>query len=191
MSQLKSPEDFVAFVSESCIAFPKRLDVLLVTAFWPKCVFDQESEKAIDRPVQTIKPQHLMLVERELYMKLTKKRCLFGDFLDSLLLHNEDKRKVSGLLNKVRTWIKENKSYGLFLLTEARGIEDFVDQAAGIFEIVVKAEVETEQDEPMLSFTIMKHPDIAEIDKKIEVLFEKGQPKRIRGVSDSTARNTV
>ena len=181
LSQSKSFEDFVAFVSESCIAFPKSLDVVLVTAFWPRCVFDQESEKAIDRRVQTIKPQHLMLVERELYMKLTKKSCLFGDFLDSLLLHNEDKRKVSGLLNKVRTWIRENKTYGLFLLTEARGIEDFVDQAASIFEIVVKAEVETEQDESLLIFTIMKHPNIEEMDKKIQVLFEKGQPKRIRG----------
>ena len=179
LSQSKSSEGFVAFVSESCIAFPKSLDVVLVTAFWPRCVFDQESEKTIDRPLQTIKPQHLMLVERELYMKLTKKNCIFGDFLDSLLLHNEDKGKVSGLLSKVRARIRENNSYGLFLLTEARGIEDFVDQAAGIFEIVVKAEVETEQDEPMLSFTIMKHPNIAAMNKKIEMLFEKGQPKRI------------
>jgi hypothetical protein len=122
-----------------------------------------------------------MLVERELYMKLTKKSCLFGDFLDSVLLHNDDKRKVSGLLSKVRSWIRDNKSYGLFFLTEVRGMEDFVDQAAGIFEIVVKAEVETEQDEPLLRFTIMKHPNIAEIDKKIEVAFEKGQPKRRRG----------
>jgi len=131
--------------------------------------------------LQTIKPQHLMLVERELYMKLTKKSCLFGDFLDSVLLHNDDKRKVSGLLSKVRSWIRDNKSYGLFFLTEVRGMEDFVDQAAGIFEIVVKAEVETEQDEPLLRFTIMKHPNIAEIDKRIEVAFEKGQPKRRRG----------
>ena len=122
-----------------------------------------------------------MLVERELYMKLTKKRCLFGDFLDSLLLHNEDRRRVSELLSKVRTRIRETKSYGLFFLTEARGIEDFVDQAAGIFEIVVKAKVETEHDEPLLSFTIMKHLNIAAIDKKIEVSFEKGQPKRIGG----------
>jgi hypothetical protein len=122
-----------------------------------------------------------MLVERELYMKLTKKSCLFGDFLDSLLLHNEDRRKVSELLSKVRSWIRDNKSYGLFFLTEARGMEDFIDQTAGIFEIVVKAEVETEQDEPLLRFTIMKHPNIAEIDKKIEVAFEKGQPKRRRG----------
>jgi len=181
MSQLKSPEDFVAFVSESCIAFPKRLDVVLVTAFWPRCIFDQESEKAIDRSVQTIKPQHLMLVERELYMKMIKKRCLFGDFLDSLLLHNEDRRKVGGLLSKVRARIRENKSYGLFFLTEARGIEDFVDQVTGIFEIVAKAKVETEHEEPMLSFTIMKHPDIAAINKKIEVSFEKGQPKRVGG----------
>jgi len=181
MSQLKSPEDFVAFVSESCIAFPKRLDVVLVTAFWPRCIFDQESEKAIDRSVQTIKPQHLMLVERELYMKMIKKRCLFGDFLDSLLLHNEDRRKVGGLLSKVRARIRENKSYGLFFLTEARGTEDFVDQVTGIFEIVAKAKVETEHEEPMLSFTIMKHPDIAAINKKIEVSFEKGQPKRVGG----------
>lgn len=88
------------------------------------------------------------------------------------------KRKVIELLSKVRNWIRENKSYGLFFLTEVRGIEDFVDQAAGIFEIVIKAKAETEHDEPLLSFTVVKHPDIAKIDKKIEVLFEKGQPKR-------------
>jgi hypothetical protein len=121
-----------------------------------------------------------MLVERELYMKLTKKQGLFGDFLDSLLLHNHDKMRVCGLLSKVRTWIRENKSYDLFFMTEVRGLEDVIDQAAGIFEIVVKAEVETEQDEPLLRFTIMKHPNIAEIDKKIEAAFEKGQPKRRR-----------
>jgi len=180
LSRLKGPEEFVAFVSEPCVA-PQGLDVVLVTAFWPRCVFNQASEEAMSRPLQIIKPQHLMLVERELYMKLTKKTCLFGDFIDSLLLHNEDKRKVSELLNKVRSWMRENKSYGLFFLTEVRGMEDFIDQAAGIFEIVVKAEVETEQDEPLLRFTIMKHPSIAEINKKIEVAFEKGQPKRRRG----------
>jgi len=180
LSRLKSPEEFVAFVSEPCVA-PQGLDVVLVTAFWPRCVFDQASGEAVSNPVQTIKPQHLMLVERELYMKLTKKRCLFGDFLDSLILHNEDRRKVCGLLSKARSWIRENKSYGLFFLTEVRGMEDFVDQTAGIFEIVAKAEVKTEQDEPLLRFTIMKHPSIAEIDKKIEVTFEKGQPKRRRG----------
>ena len=180
LSQLKSPEEFVAFVSEPCVA-PQGLDVVLVTAFWPRCVFDQASEGFVSRPLQTIKPQHLMLVERELYMKLSKKSCLFGDFLDSLLLHNEDRRKVSELLSKVRSWIRENKSYGLFFLTEVRGMEDFVDQAAGIFEIVVKAEVETEQDEPLLRFTIMKHPNIAKIDKRIEVVFEKGQAKQRRG----------
>jgi hypothetical protein len=154
---------------------------VLVTAFWPRCVFDQASKEAVDRTVQTIKPRHLMLVERELYMKLTKKRCLFGDFLDSLLLHNEDRRKVSGLLSKVRRWIMDNKSYGLLFLTDMRGLEDFVDQAAGVFEIVVKAEVETGRDEPMLNFTIMKHPNISLMDKRIEVTFEKGQPKRRRG----------
>jgi hypothetical protein len=122
-----------------------------------------------------------MLVENELYMKLTKKSCLFGDFLDSLLLHNEDKRKVSGLLSKVRSWIRDNKSYALLFLTEVRGMEEFIDQAEGIFEIVVKAEVETEHDEPLLSFTIMKHPNIEKIDNKIKVTFEKGQPKRRRG----------
>ena len=180
LSRLKSAEEFVAFVSEPCIA-PKGLDMVLVTAFWPRCVFNQAPEEAVSRPVQTIKPQHLMLVERELYMKLTKKRCLFGDFLDSLLLHNRDKRKVSELLNKVHRWIRENMSYGLFFLTEVRGMEDFVDQTASIFEIVVRAEVETQQDEPTLRFTIVKHPSIAEIDKKIEVAFKKGQPKRRRG----------
>jgi len=180
LSRLKGPEEFVAFVSEPCIA-PRGLDVVLVTAFWPRCVFNQVSEETNRRMVQTIKPQHLMLVERELYMKLTKKSCLFGDFLDSLLLHNEDRRKVSELLSKVRSWIKENKSYGLFFLTDVRGMEDFIDQTAAIFEIVVRAEVETKQDEPLLRFTIVKHPSIAEIDKKIEVAFEKGQPKRRRG----------
>ena len=180
LSRLKGPAEFVAFVSETCVA-PQGLDVVLVTAFWPRCVFNQASEEAMGRPLQTIKPQHLMLVERELYMKLTKKSCLFGDFLDSLLLHNEDRRKVSELLSKVRSWIGDNKSYGLFFLTEVRGMEDFIDQAASIFEIVVKTEVETEQDEPLLCFTIMKHPNIAKIDKKIEVAFEKGQPKRRGG----------
>jgi hypothetical protein len=180
LSRLKGPEEFVAFVSEPCVA-PQGLDVVLVTAFWPRCVFNQASEEAVTRPVQTIKPQHLMLFETELYMKLSKKSCLFGDFLDSLLLHNEDRRKVSELLSKVRSWIRDNKSYGLFFLTEVRGMEDFVDQTASIFEIVVKAEVETEQDEPLLRFTIMKHPNIAKIDKKIEVAFEKGQPKQRRG----------
>ena len=179
LSRLKGPEEFVAFVSEPCVA-PKSLDVVLVTAFWPRCVFNQASEEAISKPLQTIKPQHLMLVERELYMKLTKKRCLFGDFLDSLLLHNEDKKKVSGLLSKVRSWIRENKSYGLFFLTEVRGMEDFIDQATSIFEIVVKAKVETENNEPLLSLTIAKHPNIKEIDKKIEVVFEKDQPRRRR-----------
>ena len=180
LSRLKGPEEFVAFVSEPCVA-PQGLDVVLVTAFWPRCVFDQVAEGAVSRPLQTIKPQHLMLVERELYMKLSKKSCLFGDFLDSLLLHNEDRRKVSELLSKVRSWIRDNKSYGLFFLTDVRGMEGFVDQTAGIFEVVVKAEVETEHDEPLLRFTIIKHPNIAEIDKKIEVAFEKGQPKPRRG----------
>jgi hypothetical protein len=181
LSRLKNPEDFVAFVSEPCVVAPEGLDMVLVSAFWPRCVFNQDSKEDKSTSVQTIKPQHLMLVERELYMKLTKKRCFFGDFLDSLLLHNEDKRKVSGLLSKVRSWIRENKSYGLFFLTEVRGMEDFIDQTAGIFEILVKAEVETEHDEPLLTFTVMKHPDIEKIDKKIEVVFEKGQPKRRRG----------
>jgi len=173
ISQLKGPEEFVAFVSEPCIA-PRDLHVVLITAFWPRCVFNQASEEAMSRPMQTIKPQHLMLVERELYMKLTKKSCLFGDFIDSLLLHNEDKRKISELLSKICSWIRENKSYGLFFLTDVRGMEDFIDQTAAIFEIVIRAKVETEQDEPLLRFTIVKHPNIAEIDKKIEVTFEKG-----------------
>jgi len=180
LSRLKSAEEFVAFVSEPCVA-PLGLDVVLVTAFWPRCVFEQATGESMSRPLQTIKPQHLMLVERELYMKLTKKRCLFGDFLDSLLLHNEDRRKVYGLLSKARSWIRENKSYGLFFLTDVRGMEDVIDQAAGIFEVVVKAKVETEQDEPLLSLTIMKHPNIAEIDKRVEFVFEKGQPKQRRG----------
>jgi hypothetical protein len=179
LSQLKSPEEFVAFVSEPCVA-PPGLDMVLVTAFWPRCVFDQANEEDVRRSAPTIKPQHLMLVERELYMKLTKKRCLFGDFLDSLLLHNEDKRKVSELLSKVRSWIRENKAYGLFFLTEVRGLEEFLDQAAGLFEIVVNAQVETKGDEPLLRFTILKHPQIAEIEKRIEVVFEKGQPKQRR-----------
>jgi hypothetical protein len=178
LSRLKSPEEFVAFVSEPCVA-PRDLDVVLVTAFWPRCIFDQASEEAVSRPVQTIKPQDLMLVERELYMKLTKRSCLFGDFLDSLLLHNEDKRKVYGILSKVRAMIRENKSYGLFFLTEVREMEEVADQATGIFEIVVKAKVETKHDEPLLSLTIMKHPSIVEIDKRIEIVFEEGRIKRI------------
>ena len=56
-------------------------------------------------------------------------------------------------------------------------MDDVIDQATGIFEIVVKAKVETEQDEPTLSFTIMKHPKIAEINRRIEVVFEEGRPK--------------
>ena len=180
LSRLKGPEEFVAFVSEPCVA-PPDLDVVLVTAFWPRCVFNQTSEEAMSRSMQTAKPQDLMLVERELYMKMTKKSCLFGDFLDSLLLHNEDKRKVSELLNKIRNWIIDNKLYGLFFLTEVRGMENFIDQAASIFEIVVKAEVETEQEEPLLRFVVIKHPSIAKIDKKIEVVFERGQPKRTGG----------
>jgi hypothetical protein len=180
LSRLKSPEEFVAFVSEPCIA-PQGLDVVLVTAFWPRCVFNQASEEVVTRPLQTIKPQDIMLIESELYMKLTKKRCLFGDFLDDLLLHNEDKRKVSGLLSKVRSWIRDNKLYGVFFMTEVRGMEDFTDQAAGIFEIVVKADVETKGDEPLLRFTVMKHTNIAEIDRKIDVIFEQGQPKQRRG----------
>lgn len=183
ISRLKNPEEFVAFVSEPCVA-PHGLDVVLVTAFWPRCVFNQASEiDASSRPAQIIKPQNLMLVESELYMKLTKKSCLFGDFIDSLLIHTEDKRKVYGILSKVRAMMRENKSYGLFFLTEVRGMEDVVDQATGIFEIVVKAKVETEHDEPLLSLTIVKHPDIAEIDKRIEVVFDKGQPKRRRDLS--------
>jgi len=180
LSRLKGAEEFVAFVSEPCVA-PRGLDVVLVTAFWPRCVFNRGSEGAMGRQVPTIRPQHLMLVERELYMKLTKKSCIFGDFLDSLLLHNEDKRKVYGILSKVCARIRENRSYGLFFMTEVRGMEDIIDQAAGIFEIVVKAKVETEHDEPLLSLTVVKHPNIAEIGKKMEVLFEKGQPKRRRG----------
>lgn len=178
LSRLKSPEEFVAFVSEPCVA-PQGLDVVLVTAFWPRCVFNQTSEESVSRQVKTIKPQNLMQVETELYMKLTKKSCLFGDFLDSLLLHNEDKRKVYGILSKARAMIRDNKSYGLFFLTEVRGMEDVIDQATGIFEIVVNAKVETEHDEPLLSLTIVKHPNIAEMDKRIELVFEEGQVKRI------------
>jgi len=181
LSRLETPEEFVAFVSEPCVVAPKRLDTVVVSAFWPRCVFNQDSKEDKSRLLPTIKPHHLMLLERELYMKLTKKRCLFGDFLDSLLLYNENKRKVSGILSKVRSWIRENKSYGLFFLTEVRGMEDFIDQTTGIFEIVVKAEVETKHDEPLLTFTVMKHPDIEKIDEKIEVLFEKGKLRRKRG----------
>jgi hypothetical protein len=177
LSRLKSPEEFVAFVSEPCVVAPEGLDTVVVSAFWPRCVFNQVSDKDKSRLLPTIKPQHLMLLERELYMKMTKKRCLFGDFLDSLLLHNEDKRKVSELLSKVRSWIRENQSYGLFFLTEVRGMEDVIDQAAGIFEIVVKAKVETVHDEPLLSLTIIKHLNIDKIDKRIEVVFEEGRPK--------------
>jgi len=172
LSRLKGSEEFVAFMSEPCVAASQGLDVIYVTAFWPRCVFDSATED-VSPPVQSIKPQHLMLVERELYLKLTKKRCLFGDFLDSLLLHNHDKMRVCGLLSKVRTWIRENKSYGLFFMTEVRGLEDVIDQAASIFEIIVKAAVETKQGVPLLSLTIIKHPDISEMDKKLEVVFSE------------------
>jgi len=182
LSRLKNPEEFVAFVSEPCVA-PPSLDVVLVTSFWPRCVFNQASGRTGNRPAKIIKPQNLMLVESELYMKLTKKSCIFGDFIDSLLLHTEDKRKVYGILSKVRAMMRDNKSYGLFFLTEVRGMEDVVDQATGIFEIVVKAKVETEHDKPLLGLTIVKHPDIAEMDRRIEVVFEEGQPKRIRTLS--------
>jgi len=170
LSRLKNVEEFVAFVSEPCIA-PKGLDQVLVTAFWPRCVFNQASKGDGSRSVQTIKPQHLMLVERELYMKLSKKRCLFGDFLDSILLYN-NKQKVCDLLGKVNIWIRENESYGVFFLTEVRGMEDFIDHSISIFEIVVKAQVETKGDEPFLSFIILKHPNISEINKRIDVVFE-------------------
>lgn len=178
LSQLKSAKEFVAFVSEACIAPPEGLDTVYVTSFWPGCVFDRPKEGDLAQPLQIIKPRNLMLVERELYEKLTGKSCLFGDFLDSLFLHNEDKTKVCGLLSKVRRKIREKNSYGLFFMTEIRGMEDVIDQTAGIFEIVAKAGVETDGDGPLLTFTIMKHPNIAEIDKRIEVLFENGQPKR-------------
>ena len=181
LSKLETPEEFAAFVSEPCVVAPEGLDTVLVSSFWPKCVFNQDSKEDKSRSMQTVKPQHLMLLERELYMKLTKKRCLFGDFLDSLLLYNEDKSKVSGILSKVRSWIRENKSYGLFFLTEIRGMEDFIDQTAGIFEIVVKAEFEIKHDEPLPTFTVMKHPDIEMMDKKIGVLFEKGKLKQKKG----------
>jgi hypothetical protein len=62
-------------------------------------------------------------------------------------------------------------------------MEDVIDQATSIFEIVVKAQVETEHDEPLLSLTTIKHPDIVEIDKRIEVVFEEGQLKRRRDVT--------
>jgi hypothetical protein len=121
-----------------------------------------------------------MQVEKELYMKLNTKTCLFGDFLDSLLLYIEDRRKISKLLSKVRSWIRENRAYGIFFLTEVRGMEDFIDQTAGIFEIVVRAEVVTKQDKPLLSFSILKHPNIVKIDKKIEISFDKDRPKQRR-----------
>jgi hypothetical protein len=174
LSRLKGSEEFVAFMSEPCVAASQGLDVTYVTAFWPRCVFDPATED-VSRPEQRIKPQHLMLVERELYLKLTKKRCLFGDFLDSLLLHNHDKMRVCGLLSKLRTWIRENKSYGLFFMTEVRGLEDVIDHAASIFQIVVKAEVETKQEAFLLSLTILKHPNLSEINKKLEVVFGEVQ----------------
>ncbi len=72
--------------------------------------------------------------------------------------------------------MRENNSYGLFFLTEVSGMEDFIDQATSIFESV-KAKVETVHDEPLLSLTIIKHPNIDKIDKRIEVVFEEGRPK--------------
>jgi len=47
-------------------------------------------------------------------------------------------------------------------------MEDIIDHAAGIFEIVVKARLVTKLDEPLILSTIIKHPYIAEIDKKLK-----------------------
>lgn len=169
LSQLKSSKDFVAFVSEPCVAAAGGLDVVLVTATWPRCVFEQDSENAGNPPMRTIRPE-LMLVERELYMKLARKSCVFGDFIDALLLYNRDRQKICRLLSNVRTWIRDKNSYGLFFMTEVRGMEDFMDQAAGIFEIVVNAEVETRLDRPQVCLTIAKHPNIAHMNGRIEVV---------------------
>jgi hypothetical protein len=119
-----------------------------------------------------------MLVERELFSKSAGKSCLFGDFIDSLLLYNSDRQKISRFLSNIRAWIREKKSYGLFFLTEVRGMEDFMDQVASIFEIVVGAEVETHADRPKVCLTIKKHPNIAEMNERIEIVLGEAEEEK-------------
>jgi hypothetical protein len=168
LSRLKSSEDFVAFVAEPCVAAPDTLEVVLVTGSWPRCVFEEDSETAGKVTLRTIRPD-VMLVERELYVKLAAKGCIFGDFIDSLLLYNRDREKILRLLGNVRMWIRDRNSYGLFFMTEVRGMEDFMDQMAGIFDIVVNAGVETSPEGSQISLNLAKHPDISQVGKTIEV----------------------
>jgi hypothetical protein len=178
LSRLKSSNDFVAFVAEPCAAAPDTLEVVLVTGSWPRCVFEQDAGEAGKPPLRTIRPD-IMLVERELYVKLAAKSCIFGDFIDSLLLYNRDRDKICRLLGHVRTWIKDRDSYGLFFMTEVRGMEDFMDQTASIFEIVVNAGVETGPEGSEISLTVAKHPDISHVGKRIEVDLDEGSGRRV------------
>ncbi len=178
LSRLEIPTDFVAFVSEPCGAAPQGLEVILVGATWPRCVFERDSEDVGNPPLSTIRPD-IMLVERELYVKLARKNCIFGDFIDSLLLYNRDKEKICRLLGNVRTWIKDRNSYGLFFMTEVRGMEDFMDQTAGIFDIVVNAGVETRPEGSEISLTVAKHPDISQVGRRIEVDLGEGESTRV------------
>ena len=174
LSRLKTSEDFVAFVSEPCVAAPDALEVVLVTGSWPGCVFEEDRENATNPPLRTIRPD-IMLVERELYVRLAGKGCIFGDFIDALLLYNRDREKICRLLANVRTWIREKNSYGLFFMTEVRGMEDFSDQMAGIFEIVVNAGVEILPVGSRIFLEVMKYPDITHIGRRIEVDLAGGE----------------
>jgi hypothetical protein len=178
LSRLKSSEDFVAFVAEPCVAAPGTLEVVLVTGSWPRCVFEEDSEDAGKVTLRTIRPD-IMLVERELYLKLAVKSCIFGDFIDSLLLYNRDREKICRLLSNVRTCIKDRNSYGLFFMTEVRGMEDFMDQTASIFDIVVNAGVETSPEGSRISLRVAKHPDISQVGKRIEVDLGEGGNTRV------------
>ena len=50
LSRIKAPDDFVAFMSEPCVDVPQGLDVVLVTAFWPRCVIGQALGDSVSRP---------------------------------------------------------------------------------------------------------------------------------------------
>jgi hypothetical protein len=74
--------------------------------------------------------------------------------------------------------MRGKKSYGLFFMTEVRGMEDFLDQVASIFEIVVGTEVETHGDRPKVCLTVRKHPNIADMNERIEIVFGEGEEEQ-------------